>query len=154
MFFVLTILIIFLLDLKKLSKQIDGNSKCDGIIINPKLKNTFNVNYLWICIIVLILDLTKLSDIAIFINIMFFSWIIYNKNDYFFINPFLDFLGYSVYNCSFKHENTHRNEPFFVHDIIIITKLDIQELNIEELEYIRLTKYIYMVHKLKEEVEQ
>lgn len=59
-------------------------------------------------------ELEKVSMFIIFLLIIFLIGIVYIKNDLFYINPFLNILGYNFYNIKYKTEKGEvRVDKFF-----------------------------------------
>lgn len=51
-------------------------------------------------------DLSKISMFVVFILILVLIGIVYIKNDLYYINPFLNILGYNFYDISYKAKNS------------------------------------------------
>lgn len=66
-------------------------------------------------------DLSKLSMFILFVVILTMIGIVYVKNKLFFINPFLNIVGYNFYNITYKivgEENNESTKIFFKGNLI------------------------------------
>ncbi len=55
-------------------------------------------------------ELEKVSMFVVFILVIFFIGIVYVKNDLFYINPFLNILGYNFYDITFINLDENKGE--------------------------------------------
>lgn len=61
-------------------------------------------------------DLSKISMFVVFILILFMIGVVYIKNDLYYINPFLNILGYNFYDVTYRLNNStqiKRDKIFF-----------------------------------------
>lgn len=66
-------------------------------------------------------DLSKLSMFIVFIIILTMIGVVYVKNKLFYINPFLNILGFNFYNITYKiigSEQTKNTKIFFKGDLV------------------------------------
>ena len=126
-FFVLALLIcVILLGLLGLKLEIlNKNQKATKIKIIEK-KNTTDEHFLgYFSLFVLFaitFDLSKLSMLMVFIAILIMIGIVYVKNKLFYINPFLNILGFNFYHITYKIVNEDKKQTtkiFFKGDLIL-----------------------------------
>ncbi len=69
-------------------------------------------------------ELEKVSMFVVFVAIIFLIGIVYTKNNLFYINPFLNILGYNFYQIEYKTNNSDKiySAIFFYKGDIDLTK--------------------------------
>ena len=118
-------------------------------ITEIKICKTINLKYLIISLLpVVLFNLNNISEIFACILTIFLVYIFYVKYDLFYLNPFLDLIGYKVYECTFefnKGEIICKNK-------MIITKLCMEQLKYSEvgtLDFKFLANNLYIVEEVK-----
>jgi len=126
-FFVLGLLTcVIILGLLGLKLEIlNKNKKVTKIKIIEK-KNTTDEHFLgYFSLFVLFaitFDLSKISMLIVFITILIMIGIVYVKNKLFYINPFLNILGFNFYHITYKVANENNKQTtkiFFKGDLIL-----------------------------------
>jgi hypothetical protein len=126
-FIVLALLVlVVLLGLIGLKIEIyDNNEKCKNIVIIEK-KNTTDRHFLgYFSLFVLFaitFDLSKISMLVVFLGIISMIGVVYVKNNLFYINPFLNILGYNFYDITYKLKNKQEKikaKIFFKGELVV-----------------------------------
>lgn len=101
------------------------NQKSQKIVIICK-KNTTDEHFLgYFSLFVLFaisFDLTKVSMLLIFILVLVMIGVVYVKNKLFYINPFLNILGYNFYDITYKEEGREEEQTikiFYKGDLLL-----------------------------------
>jgi len=104
--FVLCLLILVIsLGVLGLLLEINRKQRSDKIIITNKTNTTdehFLGYFSLFVLFAITFDLSKLSMLVVFILILIMIGIVYVKNKLFYINPFLNILGFNFYDITYK----------------------------------------------------
>lgn len=103
------LVLVILLGLLGLKLEIFNNQeKCKKVKVLSK-QNTTDQHFLgYFSLFVLFsitFDLSKVSMLVVFIFIIAMIGVVYVKNKLFYINPFLNIMGYNFYDITYKEEN-------------------------------------------------
>lgn len=129
-FFVLGFLVvIIILGLLGLELEWNGDGAQSYKIILINKTNTTDEHFLgYFSLFVLFaitFDLSKISMFVLFVAILFMIGVVYVKNKLFYINPFLNILGYNFYDITYKEVGGKKSQSikiFFKGDLLLDKK--------------------------------
>ena len=67
-------------------------------------------------------DLSKISMLVVFVGILIMIGVVYVKNKLFYINPFLNILGFNFYDITYKENGSEEEKTtkiFFKGDLVL-----------------------------------
>ena len=117
------------LAIKKKNKVVARSIK---IIEKKNLTDQHFLNYFSLFVLLaLTFDLSKICFVCVFIVIIMFIAVVYIKNNIFYVNPFLNILGYSFYDITYVDDNGNNAEMriFYRGEIDLSKKFDVLESN-------------------------
>lgn len=128
-FVICMLFVIILLGILGIFLEINRKQKTQEIIITCKTNTTdehFLGYFSLFVLFAITFDLSKLSMLCVFILIIIMIGIVYVKNKLFYINPFLNILGFNFYDITYKTQNQQHNELttkiFFKGDLLLNKK--------------------------------
>ena len=124
--FVLCLLfVVILLGVIGLLLEVNRKQKTQKIIITDKTNTTDEhfLGYFSLFVLFAIsFDLSKLSMLLVFIMVIVMIGIVYVKNKLFYINPFLNILGFNFYDITYKTQDSNKEQTtkiFFKGDLLL-----------------------------------
>ena len=112
--FVLCLLfVVILLGVIGLLLEVNRKQKTQKIIITDKTNTTDEhfLGYFSLFVLFAIsFDLSKLSMLLVFIMVIVMIGIVYVKNKLFYINPFLNILGFNFYDITYKTQDSNKEQ--------------------------------------------
>lgn len=105
--------------------EINRKQQVQSIIITQKTNTTDEhfLGYFSLFVLFAIsFDLSKLSMLLVFIAIIVMIGIVYVKNKLFYINPFLNILGFNFYDITYKTQDSNKEQTtkiFFKGDLLL-----------------------------------
>lgn len=128
-FVICMLFVIILLGILGIFLEINRKQKTQEITITCKTNTTdehFLGYFSLFVLFAITFDLSKLSMLCVFILIIIMIGIVYVKNKLFYINPFLNILGFNFYDITYKTQNQQHNELttkiFFKGDLLLNKK--------------------------------
>lgn len=132
-FVICLIFIIIILGIIGLLLEVYNNKQQTETIIILDKDNTTDQHFLgYFSLFVLFaitFDLSKISMLTVFIIILIMIGIVYVKNKLFYINPFLNILGFNFYNITYKINNKDGKQTtkiFFKGDLLLNKKYQVK----------------------------
>jgi len=124
-FVICLLFLVIILGIIGLSLEINRKEQKSNIIITDK-QNTTDEHFLgYFSLFVLFaisFDLSKISMLVVFICIIIMIGVVYVKNKLFYINPFLNILGFNFYNITYKiigESKSQTTKIFFKGNLLI-----------------------------------
>lgn len=125
-FVIALLVLIILLGLLGLKLEIfDRKQKSIKIIVMSKTNTTdqhFLGYFSLFVLFAITFDLSKISMLVVFIGIVSMIGVVYVKNKLFYINPFLNILGFNFYDITYKevgNKKTQTTKIFFRGDLVV-----------------------------------
>ena len=150
-FFIIALLVCVVFGLIGLKTELTNNkAKTKKIVIINKT-NTTDQNFLgYFSLFVLFaitFDLSRISMFVVFVSILTMIGVVYVKNKLFYINPFLNILGFNFYDITYKvcgSDTKQITKIFFKGDLLLNKEyyVKIKDENFSFLNYAKKTKQI------------
>ena len=122
MFLIVVIVLGFIGVHKELHRE---NKECQEVILLSK-QNTTDQHFLgYFSLFVLFsitFDLSKVSMLVVFVLILIMIGIVYVKNKLFYINPFLNILGYDFYEITYEEKGREKKRRIFHKGELVVGK--------------------------------